>query len=108
MRLHLSEPDRLNPASASFNPWPDFTAALQSIAPEMDTRAVVYEVDSFGPGSSETELTAAAFQDGEIIPGTVLSRCVDKEWLKSFVVAQKEYEAVPDPETEDAQDAPQI
>lgn len=108
MRLHLSEPDRLNPASDAFNPWPDLTAALRQIAPEMDAHAVVYEVDSFGPESPETELTAATLQGGEIVPGTVLSRRVDKGWLKEFVLAHKASVETPAEETVEVHEPPQI
>lgn len=85
MRLHFEEDSRFDPHSPDFNPWPNFTAAMRRLVPDMAEGAVVYEVDAFGLDAPNTQLTAGVLKDGELISETIETRIVSKEWLRSFV-----------------------
>ena len=105
MRLNFVYKDTLDPHSPAFNPWPDFTAALRSIVPDMPEDAVVYEVDSFGPDSTETQLSAAVISDGEADPETIVTRVVEKAWLRDFVEAFEAEKAASEAPTDAIEEA---
>lgn len=71
----------VDPKSPDFNPWPDFTAAMHHLVPDLPEKAVVY---SANVGDKNTSLTAGVVVNGKVV-GSSVRRSVAKTWLNAFI-----------------------